>query len=70
MSTGTASLPVGEPGTIDLFAALGQSSANPPTYENHGGIPPGMATNPSNKKEITGTPTTAGTYPVDRKSVV
>lgn len=57
-------LPVGEATTVDLFAELGISYSAPPVGTDHGGIPPGMATNPANRKEITGTPTTAGEYPV------
>lgn len=60
----TVSLPVNDPATVDLFAVLGVSYNAPQAGTDHGGIPPGMATNPANRKQITGTPTTAGEYPV------
>lgn len=62
----TVSLPVNEPATVDLFAALGEGSTSPPDeWTNHQNIPPGMATNPANRKEITGTPDTPGVYAVE-----
>lgn len=60
----TVSLPVGEAATVNLFTELGISYNPPQVGTDHGGIPPGMATNPSNRKEITGTPTTPGEYTV------
>lgn len=58
-------VPVGELATVDLFAALGESSASPSAYDDHQNLPPGMVIDPTNRKRITGTPTTPGVYAVE-----